>query len=167
MFSGDIVIATSNPCACPLVSVGTFCFVNGRTFSIRRSSVPGSRQSSYVPRFFHYWFHWIHTRRAFLRVLNKELHGFIVLCMHIYLLLQNCVTMYNVPFQNNSSAETYPNGPNAESFLGAPLTQRDASSARKKHQTRRPITVTAISEKLSLNNRNALMELLTLATISV
>lgn len=93
MFSGDIVIATSNPCACPLVSVGTFCFVNGRTFSIRRSSVPGSRQSSYVPRFFHYWFHWIHTRRAFLRVLNKELHGFIVLCMHIYLLLQNCVTI--------------------------------------------------------------------------
>lgn len=88
-------------------------------------------------------------------------------CMHIYLLLRNCVTMYNVPFQKNSSAETYPNGPNAESFLGAPRTQRDASSARKKHQTRRPITVTAISEKLSLNNRNALMELLTLATISV
>ena len=98
---------------------------------------------------------------------QEPINRLLVLCMHIYFLLQNCVTMYNVPFQNNSSAETYPNGPNAESFLGAPRTQRDASSASKKHQTRRTITVTAISEKLNLNNRNALMELLTLVTISV
>ena len=95
---------------------------------------------------------------------QEPINRLLVLCMHIYFLLQNCVTMYNVPFQKK---EFRGDLPERNSFLGAPRTQRDASSARKKHETRRPITVTAISEKLNLNNRNALMELLTLATISV
>ena len=41
---------------------------------------------------------------------QEPINRLLVLCMHIYFLLQNCVTMYNVPFQKKSSAETYPNG---------------------------------------------------------
>lgn len=95
---------------------------------------------------------------AFFRVLSKGMGLSSRVCMSTF--CYRIALLYIMfPFEKKSSAEIYPNGRNAESFLGALRMQRNACSLRKRHQTRRPIAVAIISEKLSLNNGNALMGL--------